>query len=440
MSLFQKLNNVRSATLANLSAQGLGAFGQLAALPIYLNYWGISEYGLWLLIVSVVSYASLLDLGVSQAAANQVIYTYSVGDLNQAIKWYFWTIRFTLFLVCFVFGFGLLLFNVFLDFNFALFKPLGGYANLILLALLAQVCLVVLSNLLMTLSRSLERNGIASWFGAIIQASEIIIPAWIVTVGFKMDVALISIVLARAFGTLALLTLTARARFSVLGKPPIHDGIKLPVRSILLPSVGNILFPLASIVYLQGSLLSVALQVNLSVSAAFGTTRTISRIPFQLGYVYTRANLVDLAISHAKKDNDKYRRILDRVEQIFVFLTFPLLILVVIFGTYALSKWTQGKLNISQSAIVLMALSVLFHSYWNICLVILTSKNIHANFSIVQCFLTVVSVFLMVLSGSLLWILTIIVFLEISLTFLGIFILNRKGIEIPLFSFFIRRK
>src|SRR5689334_17280580 len=55
-------------TAANALSITMSAILQLAAVPILTAAWGVSQYGVWLMLTTIPTYFALTDLGFIQAA------------------------------------------------------------------------------------------------------------------------------------------------------------------------------------------------------------------------------------------------------------------------------------------------------------------------------------------------------------------------------------
>src|SRR3989338_1238213 len=66
------LKRLIAGTLATYLNTGISILSNLILVPMYLNYLGKEQYGLWLVVLSLVSYFGFLNLGITQSVANLV--------------------------------------------------------------------------------------------------------------------------------------------------------------------------------------------------------------------------------------------------------------------------------------------------------------------------------------------------------------------------------
>lgn len=70
-------------TIANIFKQILNVVGQIAIVPVLLQYWGNELYGEWQILAAGVMYISLLDFGMQTYATNRLNQCYARGSLQE---------------------------------------------------------------------------------------------------------------------------------------------------------------------------------------------------------------------------------------------------------------------------------------------------------------------------------------------------------------------
>lgn len=71
---------------ANIIAQGTSTLSQIAAIPLYLHFWTLTEYGTWLMLSAVPTYLALFDGGLLTAAGNTATRAMAAGDKATATE------------------------------------------------------------------------------------------------------------------------------------------------------------------------------------------------------------------------------------------------------------------------------------------------------------------------------------------------------------------
>jgi O-antigen/teichoic acid export membrane protein len=434
---YGEINSVKSATLANLTAQALGAAGQLLVLPVYLNSWGAASYGAWLICIGFLAYAALMDVGVAQSAATEVLLARGRDELLLASSWVGLAARFTFLMVALCALVAVLASPLLIAFAARAFPGIGNASHFVY-GVILQSSLIVIFNLFITLARSLDRNGTSAWLSALTLAIEIILPAIAAFNDFPPSDAVLFIVFARMLGTFAIIAISIQA-LSALGMSYAQiKSRQAKYQMILKSSVAHLLYPASVSTYLQGTLVIIGAQVSLVASAAFGTARTISRVPFQLGYVYTRANLPRLSSVQAKMDEKEARAIVNSLSMVFLCVTLPLSVVFGCFGSVFQSTWTSGKLILPAEMFALLAGITVMHAYWNICISILISKNVHPKFTWILSIATIATMLALVLLKSLGAIVLGLAILEAILVIAGVIMLCKENMPIPVLSLWFK--
>ena len=75
-------NRIISGSLASYLNTAVSLISNLVLVPMYLFYLGKEEYGLWLVILSIVSYLGFSNLGIAQSVANFVASTNAKNDYD----------------------------------------------------------------------------------------------------------------------------------------------------------------------------------------------------------------------------------------------------------------------------------------------------------------------------------------------------------------------
>ena len=71
-----------SGTVASYLHTTVSLLSNLVLVPMYLLYFSKEEYGLWLVVLSVVSYLGFSNLGITQSVANYVASTNAKNDYD----------------------------------------------------------------------------------------------------------------------------------------------------------------------------------------------------------------------------------------------------------------------------------------------------------------------------------------------------------------------
>lgn len=73
---------------SNMYVQLTQIFSQVALVPVMATYWGLTTYGVWLLLFSIPGYLALTDLGISRAATADMISYVARNEHEKAVGTY----------------------------------------------------------------------------------------------------------------------------------------------------------------------------------------------------------------------------------------------------------------------------------------------------------------------------------------------------------------
>ncbi|MBS1209301.1 MAG: hypothetical protein H6R19_1699 [Proteobacteria bacterium] len=382
-------DSVKWAAIANMAAQIIGMLGQLIFIPIYLHAWGGEKYGSWMICVGVTAYAAILDFGVSQAASNEMIASIAKRDQKTAQIWSSLAFWVAIGMSLAVGLMGICAAPYAIDF---LGNRLGAgdSSQALYFCVVIQLALLVTFNMYICLIRAAGANATASWISVLAIFLEVVIPPCIALGGGTLAQAAAGLVVPRLLGLVicgyALRALAPWATVTVASREYL-----VRAKEILIPSAANLLQPGGVALFLQGSLVVIGSMLGPQVAAAFGVARTVSRLPFQLCYVFTRAQMPNLTKSISASDKEGFLRSFKPVVLIYFCLTVPMLFCFAIFGEWFLRAWTHETLSFSFALVGGLALCSVLHSGWHMLSAPLVARNLHGGFSVAYFVLVSVS-------------------------------------------------
>lgn len=370
-------DNVRLATIGNAAVQVIGGFGHLLFIPIYLHAWGAETYGFWLICVGFASYAAILDFGVSQAASTEAIKSISNKNIAEGVSWLQVSFYLALSLSVTVFLVGWVL----ADSALSLLKNhLGAdeVSHVFYYLLILQISALLIFNSFAATTRAVGGNATVSCLIAVVIFLEVSVPPLIALFGGSVEDSVLGLFFPRFIGSVVLIFLLRknvcwaeyykvnRAFFSCVGK-------------VLLPSFGNLSLTGSVALFLQGSITLIGANFGTQVAAAFGVARTVSRLPFQFTYVYTRALFPTM--TRSLNDTSALKAIVRRLFLIYVIIYLPMIFGFVFLGESLFANWLGDSLELDFEMIVLLGLWGAFHSAWHMLIAPLHAANNHSLLS-----------------------------------------------------------
>lgn len=351
---------------------GIGANGfsqlanigiQLAAVPLFLHFWGANGYGVWVLLLAVVDYLRLIPLGFPEAAANDMTMRVGREDRAGAI------VTFQSVLALYLMLWGLLLPMAAL----LTFLPLGTWLNLEqltdqgLTTLLGVLALSVFSASLMGVLRTgfhcagqFARGTMASTFVLLFETSAVVV---VVARGGDIFTAAMALGVARVIGTLAFaLYLRRHVPWLPIG---VGDWDWHRTRELFVPALGFVSAPLTMALRIQGVVVAIGIVLGPTVVAAFTVLRTLSRVLVQAVTVVNSAVIPELSRYFGAGDADSLRVLHHRVFSFALWASLFGGLFFALVGEWFFAIWTGGGVVFDPVLFHWLLLAAALDGLWN---------------------------------------------------------------------------
>jgi O-antigen/teichoic acid export membrane protein len=365
---------------ANLYAQVVTLLVQLGSVPLLLSAWGARTFGLWLVVSAVASYLALADFGFAPVAANDMTLATGRGDHERARR-VFQSVSALNALI----GIGLVtavatavaltpewvfpraptvsVTQVRLVWILQSFQVAGTLFCGVLEGAFLSSGRYALAVLLANSARLLESAALVS--GALFFH------------GFAVAAALMLAV--RVLTVVVMATLLAR------GAPWLRLGLRharlAEIRRLASSAVAVMALPAAFAVSLQGFILVVGATLSLDAVAAFSTTRTMTRTVLQAGNIINHAVMPELTRAFGAGERERTFKLV-RLNLLSVLaLNGSAFVLIVIFGSWAISLWTRGRIAPDPLLIVGLAAVASLHGFWLSQANLILAINRHASYA-----------------------------------------------------------
>lgn len=360
---------------ANTVSQIINTAFQLLSVPMFIQAWGMSLYGEWLLLSTVPAYLALSDMGFGSVAANKMTMNEAAADRLAALRVFqsSWVFISTMCLIMglALFGFWKMDPNSFLNLNSIPRGDLG--AILFLFGLFVITNLQV--NLLYAGFRAIGHNALSVWLDNLSRILEISLVAIILFSGGGPVLIATAMVVTRALTYfVARWRLKAVAPWIVIGirHANIQDIVKL-----VRPAVAFMGFPIAHSIKNQGFLMLVAVAVGPSAVVPFNTARTLVNAVQQV--INAINNSVWPEMSRAfGADDINFARKLHRLScRATLWITLALIASLAVAGRQIYGIWTLGEVELDSNFFMLMLVAAFINSFWRASSVVLVSTNRH---------------------------------------------------------------
>jgi O-antigen/teichoic acid export membrane protein len=428
-------NSTKCAFWANFVIQIVIGVGQLVAVPVYLKYWGGSDFGRWILILGFVSTLSMLDFGVAGVASNEIIRAMACGDkekVTRNLKIIKLASKLVFFLM-FIIGLFIILYAYLCKGVFYIGQVNFGYS--VVGGIFIYSSIMVLFNSVGGVVKSFGGNATFSCVAAFCIFFETSFAPLAAFFGYGIEFSFFGLIIIRFIGFL-LLFLIASEQVKDVG----NNFCRIEARewvNIFRKSIASMLVPSAISAQLQVPLLALASSISPQMAAGYSTARTLARVIFQFSYIYPRSVLPKFTKYFSLHDEVETKNIYKKLNYIiYLFIAFGCIVYSFA-GPYVFEWWTNKIYVFNYYVFAIIGCAIFFHGYWFILMSLLISINNH-SVAAVQC-----SVITVIFCASLFFVgLTLfkvcilVIVLEILLTIVCI----RQCIvfDVKMFNFFAR--
>jgi hypothetical protein len=363
------LESTVSAISASVCAQMFVIFGQILAVPVYVNAWPVQVYASWILFIGIANIAASLDFGLSGTTAVEMIRTRATGDLPTYLWWRrfsifgLWAILFAIATICVLFLY------------FSSGPPFGfdGWEILFFAASYSATLLVF--NTYGNFLKSAGANSASLWAGAVAIALEALIPPLIVLNGGTIHEAAIALCSTRLLATIGLIWLE-KSITNNHTQAPSFPGTRA-IRVVIRKCVATFALPACMLALLQLPLFVIAAKLGPEALVIFATSRTLCRIVLQATFTYPRVALPELTSEFSLGNFERVKVIVRRFALVIWVGSALGTACVLLFGLTVYNFWTNAQITVTWVIFAGIALSVFFHGYWYTCVSMLAAINRH---------------------------------------------------------------
>jgi O-antigen/teichoic acid export membrane protein len=365
---------------ANLYSQIVTMAVQLGSVPLLLSAWGPPTYGLWLVISAVASYLALADFGFAPVAANDMTLAIGRGDHAQARR-SFQSVSALNGLIGIALVSAVTLAGALAPERWAPNTALVSASEVRLVCELQgfQVALTLFCGVLEGGFLSSGRYALAVLLSssARLLESAALVSGALLFHGFAVAAALMLAV--RVATTIVMAVWLAQ------GAPWLRLGFRharlAEIRRLASPAIAVMAVPMAFAVSLQGFVLVVGATLSLDAVAAFSTARTLTRTTLQAGNMINHAVMPELTRAFGAGDRRRVEKLL-RLNLISVLaLNAAAFVMVLLFGSLAISLWTGGRIPPDPLMIVGLATVAGLHGLWLSQANLILAINRHSSYA-----------------------------------------------------------
>lgn len=372
---------IQQALAANAFGQVVTIISQLALTPLYFRLWGAPLYGEWLLLSSLPSYLSMVDLGVGAAAGNEMTMRAGASDRSGAQQAFRLSITLSLLAGILTLVIGGVLAGVAHWLHYPHTPRISSPdAAWILMLLAASVALGFIGGVISAGFRCAERNALGISLANLARLLEVTAVVVVLPLGATpTDVAWV-------ICSVKALTLVAQAIWLhaccpwLFGKPSTNDPGLL--RRLVAPSLGFMAFPLGNALALQGPVLIIGHFMGGSAVAVFTALRTLSRIPMQVTNALNASVWPEMSRAHGAGELDTLRSLHRTNWGLTLWIVVAAGCILVGLGPWIAQHWLGADTRFEWPLLMLLVLLATVSAVWNASSVVLAAINAHLHLGI----------------------------------------------------------
>lgn len=372
---------IRRGFAANIAGNGVTVLGQLLTVPVLLTAWGAATYGEWLVLTAIPTYVALSDLSFSRVAGNSMVMLEAKGRQAEAVMLgrHLWSIVPSLT--------GLAVAGA-IAIAFVLSGALGTGSSMS-----ADEVRIVLAALFLQMAVAVQHGVLDAWFRfggryplgvAVRQVTRLLELGAIlgaVLLGADPGAAAVALLLASVVGFCASALVLRTAVPSTRFRPARPD--RRTFRDLLGPGLAFMAFPVGSALSIQGYTILVGALLGSTAVVVWSTTRTVTRIGFQVMVSINSAIWPELSRSVGALRLAEARSILRRATQAAVVMSGAFIVLAAVIGPAFIRWWTRGNADPPPELLYILLLVVACNSVWFTLSAVLLSTNSHHRLAVI---------------------------------------------------------
>ncbi len=378
------MSSMRNKIFRNLSgygySQGATIVAQIVVVPFFLAAWGVRQYGEWLVLTSIPMFLALMELGVAQASATRASLASGSQDKASINRILDTAMAFSVAAATFVAAIGTIL---------AVIIPWGNILKLSDIDSNAATSIFIymsfylagnfLAGPISAWMKAMDRTALSAFWMANRRVTEMTVTAVALYLGTG-PVALAICLMVTSYITVLICYVIAM-RHSSIGAMTMKHASKEEFNTVLWPAVSFMAMPLAQVVTLQGGLQLLNSLSGGAAVAAFSMARTMVRLLMQVGIVLNNAMRPEVSRLLGQGKENEARNIIKNGSMAAGALMLFGIAGVALLGPDILKTWSDGKITLTASSLVLLALHAAINVLWYVPSTLLFAKNRHGNIS-----------------------------------------------------------
>lgn len=369
-------------TLSGIYAQVVQLLIQIMSVPVLVRHWGLTGYGVWVLLFTVPQMLSMADLGIGTAGGNAMQAAKARGEHARALRIYA-TMR------CVSASAAISISTIVALWLFVLSPhaldfaqpSTDGHAGLVVMLVLGYSAMAMQN--LATASAYRTHDMMATWQMA--YDTGLLLEALLAlgTAACGEGLLMVAGVYLAARVTLSVsLALWLVWRVPGLGRVPLlPDWIEL--KALVRPAIAALMLPGAQAITLQGAVVALGAIGGPAALPAFTTIRTLSRTALMFTYRFSWGSAPHYIVHHARGEDDAAEKLAWANVLVPAAVLLPAAPVLYWLGGDIIHIWTHGVVHPSSSLLALMLAAMVLNGAWVPLSNLICALNQHGRFSYV---------------------------------------------------------
>ncbi|MGH9876279.1 MAG: glycosyltransferase [Nitrososphaerales archaeon] len=416
---------MRQRLLRGLSANAFGQIVtitiQLLSVPLFIAFWGVQQFGEWLVLSAIPMYLSLSDVGFASVAANEMTMRNARGDKPGVLEIYqAGTIMVGA--CCFlIFGLIILIItNVNLSEIIKVKTISESDIKWVIGLLSAQTLLTLYCGMQYAGFRATGSYATGTVVLNIVRLSEWLAGAIVVATGGGAVQVACAFLIVRISGIA--ITQFFLARTAPWLRVSLKNANLNKITHLIKPAVSFMAFPLGYSLSLQGATIAIGQSMGGGEVVIFTVYRTLTRFIIQVSNILTLAVGPELSVlfgqNNYRQTAELYRKTLIANTILGIVCSAVLLTL----GNFVVMFWTHGQVSANTPILLLLTFAAFVAVIWQASWTVLLSTNNHHRLSYVFLFSNLAAVIAIgVIANDAATAAIILIFAEMSIAFSAIF-------------------
>jgi O-antigen/teichoic acid export membrane protein len=361
---------------ATVLGPGITILFQVISVPIFLHSWGPKLYGEWLVLSAIPTYLAFSDMGFGNVAANDMTMRVAMGDRRGALgtfqsTWLLISLTSLFGLGCFVVGAWTLPLTRWLNLSSTTPKE----ARVVVILLCAYALLCIQADLTTSGFRCEGHYALGTVIKNMVRFVETAAVTTVVSLSAKPVQVAAMLLFIRAVGTCVMAWAMTRK------SPWIHYGFRNAkvqrARSLVVPAVAYMAFPVGSALSIQGMVLVISAVLGPIAVATFSTMRTLTRFGFQIMEAVKNTVWPELSAAYGVQNWALARKLHRAACQMALWSSLGTVISLYFAGEPIIAAWTHGRIVIDAGAFHWLLLVTIANSFWYTSSVVTVASNTH---------------------------------------------------------------